>query len=56
VNQDFRDLLRAFNEEKVKYLIVGGYALIKYTEPRYTKDLDIWVNPDPENAARVYQR
>jgi hypothetical protein len=55
VNQDFRDLLRAFNEEKVKYLIVGGYALIKYTEPRYTKDLDVWVSPDPENSERVFR-
>lgn len=55
MNQDFRDLLRAFNEEKVRYLIVGGYALIKYTEPRYTKDLDIWVSPDPENAERVFR-
>jgi hypothetical protein len=55
VNQDFRDLLRAFNEENVKYLIVGGFALIKYTEPRYTKDLDIWVSPDPDNAERVFR-
>jgi Nucleotidyltransferase of unknown function (DUF6036) len=55
VNQDFKDLLRAFNDEKVRYLIVGGYALIKYTEPRYTKDLDIWVSPDLENAQRVFR-
>ena len=55
MNQDFRDLLLAFNEESVRYLIVGGYALIKYTEPRYTKDLDIWVSPDPENASNVFR-
>ena len=55
MNQDFSDLLRAFNEEEVKYLIVDGYALIKYTEPRYTKDLDIWVDPDPENVDRVFR-
>jgi len=55
VNQDFRDLLRVFNEEKVRYLVVGGYALIKHSEPRYTKDLDLWVSPDAENAARVFQ-
>ena len=55
MNQDFRDLLRAFNDENVRYLIVGGYALIKYTEPRYTKDLDIWVSPDPENATKVFR-
>ena len=55
MNQDFRDLLRVFNEEKVKYLIVGGYALIKHSEPRYTKDLDIWVSPEEENALRVFR-
>ena len=55
MNQDFKDLLRVFNEEKVKYLIVGGYALIKHSEPRYTKDLDLWVSPDEENAKRVFQ-
>jgi hypothetical protein len=55
VNQDFRDLLRVFNEEKVRYLVVGGYALIKHSEPRYTKDLDLWVSPDEENAKRVFQ-
>ena len=55
MNQDFRDLLRAFNDENVRYLIVGGYALIKYTEPRYTKDLDIWVSPDPDNAKNVFR-
>jgi len=55
VNQDFRDLLRVFNEEKVRYLVVGGYALIKNSEPRYTKDLDLWVSPDEENAKRVFQ-
>ncbi len=55
MNQDFRDLLRVFNEEKVRYLIVGGYALIKHSEPRYTKDLDLWVSPEEENAQRVFQ-
>jgi len=55
VNQDFRDLLRVFNEERVRYLIVGGYALIKHSEPRYTKDLDLWVSRDEENARRVFQ-
>jgi hypothetical protein len=52
---DFKDLLRAFNEYQVKYLVVGGYAVMKYAEPRYTKDLDIWVSTEEANAAAVYK-
>jgi hypothetical protein len=51
---DFEDLLRLFNQHNVQYLIVGGYAVMKYTEPFYTKDMDIWVEPMEENAKRVY--
>jgi hypothetical protein len=54
MNSDFKDLLRALNEAKARYLVVGGYAVIKHTEPRYTKDLDIWVSPEVENSKRVY--
>lgn len=54
MNPDFKDLLRAFNEERVKYMIIGGYAVIKHTEPRFTKDLGLWVSPDKENAEKVY--
>lgn len=35
--------------------MVGGYAVMEHTEPRYTKDLDLWVSPDRENAERVYE-
>jgi hypothetical protein len=55
VNPDFRDLFSILNEEKVEYLVAGAHAVIYHTEPRYTKDLDIWVNPTPENAQRVYK-
>lgn len=54
-NRDFRDLLRAFSRGRVRYLLVGGYAVIHHTEPRYTKDIDIWLDPSPENARRVFQ-
>jgi hypothetical protein len=54
VNSDFSDLLRLFNANRVKYLVIGGYAVIRYTEPRYTKDLDLWVSADAENARSVY--
>src|SRR5438128_59552 len=54
MNSDFKELLKALNDERVRYLVVGGYAVIKHTEPRYTRDLDVWVSPDIENANRVY--
>src|SRR5262249_49953188 len=47
-------LLKIFNERKIRYLIVGGYAVMKYTEPRFTKDLDVWIEASPENAQRVF--
>jgi hypothetical protein len=52
-NQDFKDLFALFNQEAVEYLVVGAHAVIYYAEPRYTKDLDIWVRPSEENAVRV---
>ena len=55
MNQDFKELLQAFNDEQVKYLVIGGYAVIKYTEPRYTKDLDLWVSIGEDNSERVYR-
>lgn len=55
INEDFEELLLLLNREKVKYLIVGAYAVIFHTEPRYTKDIDIWIKPEHENAERVYR-
>ena len=55
VSSDFKDLLKHFNAYHVKYLVIGGYAVIKYTEPRYTKDLDLWVRADQANASAVFQ-
>jgi len=54
MHKDFKDLLSAFNAHNVRYLIVGGYAYARYTEPRTTKDLDLFIRPDPENAAAAY--
>lgn len=55
INSDFRDLLLLLNDKKVEYLIVGGFAVILHSEPRYTKDLDIWIKPSLENAKKVYE-
>ena len=54
VNSNFKDLLNISTFRNVKYLVIGGYAVIYYTEPRYTKDLDIWVSTDSDNAHAVF--
>lgn len=51
---DFRDLLRAFIDHEVRFLVVGGYALAIHGHPRATGDLDLWVDPTAENAGRAY--
>ena len=55
VSQDYRDLLSTLNDCKVRYLVVGAHALAYHTEPRFTKDLDIWVEASPDNAQRVFK-
>jgi hypothetical protein len=52
---DYRDILAAFADYQVKYLVVGGYAVGFHGTPRFTKDLDLWVEPDVENLIRVKQ-
>lgn len=51
--QDFEDLLVLFDQHEVRYLIVGGLAFIFHAKPRYTKDMDIWVENTPENIIRA---
>jgi len=53
MNPDFRDLLAAFNARGVDYLVVGAYALAAHGLVRATKDLDVWVRPERDNAERV---
>ena len=50
---DFSEFLKLLTENSVEYLIVGGYAVSFYSRPRYTDDLDIWVNQTPENLQRI---
>ncbi len=54
-NQDFKDMFKILNEEQVEYVIVGAHAVIYYTEPRYTKDLDILVFPSLSNAKKLWK-
>jgi hypothetical protein len=49
----YKELLQLLNEFDVEYLIVGGFAVMKYGEPHYTKDLGVWVDNSPENSARL---
>ncbi|MEX1218667.1 MAG: DUF6036 family nucleotidyltransferase [Acidimicrobiales bacterium] len=55
LNRDFQEFLKSFVQHDVRFLIIGGYALAVHGHPRYTKDLDVWVWPDPENADRILE-
>ena len=52
--QDYKDLLSAFHAHGVRYLIVGGYAVIFHAQPRFTKDIDLFIKADPANAQAIY--
>ena len=53
LNPDFREFIRLLNDNGVRYLVVGGYAVALHGHPRYTKDIDIWIWPEPGNARRA---
>ncbi|MFH2043862.1 MAG: DUF6036 family nucleotidyltransferase [Pseudomonadota bacterium] len=53
LSKDFKEFIELLNTNKVKYLVVGGYAVALHGHPRYTKDIDIWIELSPDNAARI---
>lgn len=53
LNEDYRDILSAFAEEGVRYLLVGAFAMAAHDRPRTTGDIDLWVEPTLENSSRV---
>jgi hypothetical protein len=53
MNRDFAEMLAAFSAAGVEFLVVGAYALAAHGLPRATGDIDLWVRPTPDNAARV---
>ncbi len=53
LNQDFKEFIESLNKNKVRYLVIGGYAVAFHGHPRYTKDIDIWIGMDRENAANI---
>lgn len=55
VEKDYEDLLRLFNKFKVKYCIIGAFAVAFYARPRYTKDMDILIDATESNARKVVQ-
>lgn len=52
-SKDFEEFFELLNENNVKYLVVGGYAFAVHAEPRFTKDLDIFIDRNPENATKL---
>jgi hypothetical protein len=55
LNEDYKDMLRALSDERVRFILVGAYALAAHGYPRATMDIDIWVMPSPENADAILQ-
>ena len=53
LNPDFKEFLQSLNARDVRYLVVGGYAVAFHGHPRYTKDLDVWIDSSPDNAQRL---
>jgi len=53
LNQDFKEFIQLLNDNQVKYLVIGGYAVAVHGHPRYTKDIDIWVEISEENAQKL---
>jgi len=53
LNQDFKEFIQLLNENQVKYLVIGGYAVAIHGHPRYTKDIDIWIEISDDNANKL---
>ena len=55
LNRDFKEFIASLNSHRVRYLVVGGYAVAFHGHPRYTKDLDVWVELSEQNAERLIE-
>jgi predicted nucleotidyltransferase len=53
LNQDFKEFIQSLNDNRVRYLVIGSYAVALHGYPRYTKDIDIWILMSPDNAANM---
>jgi predicted nucleotidyltransferase len=55
MDENLKELLSAFNANRVKYVVIGGYAVFVHAQPRMTKDLDVFIESSPQNALAVYK-
>ncbi len=53
LSRDFKEFIQSLNDNRVRYLVIGGYAVALHGHPRYTKDLDVWIEMKPDNAAKM---
>jgi predicted nucleotidyltransferase len=53
LSQDFKEFIKSLNDNQVRYLIIGGYAVALHGHPRYTKDLDVWIELSAKNAESI---
>lgn len=53
LNPDFKEFIQSLNNNQVRYLVIGGYAVALHGHPRYTKDLDVWIEITEANAVRM---
>jgi len=55
VEKDFKEFIALLNRSEVRYLVIGGFAYSFYAEPRFTKDIDILIEPSKENAKKILE-
>jgi len=53
LNRDFKEFIQSLNDNNVRYLVIGAYAVAFYGYPRYTKDIDIWIDMSFDNASNI---
>lgn len=53
LSKDFKEFIELLNKNDVRYLVVGGYAVAFHGHPRYTKDMDVWIDLSPANAGKL---
>jgi predicted nucleotidyltransferase len=53
LSKDFKEFIKLLNENEVRYLLVGGYAIAMHGHPRYTKDMDLWIWLNKRNAEKL---